>query len=428
MLNINDLSYNPTTNPEFFTRALFGGQLIKKGIFRVMTGVKGDELLTDIDLENEILQIDGLDCAWTPNQIIKLSEKLATVKTYKINLEECIKDLEKRRTAYMMKDGANTADFPDELEEATLYLLSIGLSNEIEKMLISGDPNENPNHIAGMQTVLVKSKEAIKIVTPAITKANIIQTVEKAYTKVPEEVLQAEDSGTLYIMMSYAQRRILRTALADVSNQTIVQNWSVSDTDPKNPIIFYLGMEVIAVKGIGKNTMMVNTYNNGILLTDLLSDLDTIEMGQMEKPNHHKVWIDGRLRLGFVIPFEEQAVIVSDLFTEDQEAGGTRRLDIVPNSLTFANAGETKSFTILSEIGEAVETLAQGSGFKITQAPSEELGGIMVTVVSVDADHAEGSINSLAGQVLVRYKDPTYNRSATVMLSQTNSQTYTLDK
>ena len=88
MYNINGLSYNAKENPEWFTRAMFGGRLIQGGYIRVLTGIKGDELLSQIDLENKVLQIDGKDCAWTPNQIIKLSEKKARVKTYKINLEQ----------------------------------------------------------------------------------------------------------------------------------------------------------------------------------------------------------------------------------------------------------------------------------------------------------------------------------------------------
>ena len=73
-MKINGLTYRPKDNPEWFTRALFGGRLVQGGYVRVLTGVKGDEQLKSIDLENKILQADGRDCAWNPNQIIKLSE------------------------------------------------------------------------------------------------------------------------------------------------------------------------------------------------------------------------------------------------------------------------------------------------------------------------------------------------------------------
>ena len=54
MYNINSLSYNAKENPEWFTRAMFGGRLVQGGYIRVLTGIKGDELLSQIDLENKI--------------------------------------------------------------------------------------------------------------------------------------------------------------------------------------------------------------------------------------------------------------------------------------------------------------------------------------------------------------------------------------
>ena len=130
--DINSLSYTARENPEWFTRAVFGGRLIQGGYIRVLTGIKGEELLSQIDLANKILQADGLDCAWTPNQIMKLSEKKAKVSTYKINMEQCIDELEQKRTVYSLSPGAANEALPAELESATLLMIAIGLSNEIE--------------------------------------------------------------------------------------------------------------------------------------------------------------------------------------------------------------------------------------------------------------------------------------------------------
>src|SRR5690606_32250419 len=154
MYNISGLSYKPHENPEWFTRAMFGGRLVQGGYIRVMMDVKGDELLSQIDLENKVLQIDGKDCAWTPNQIIKLSEKVAKVKTYKINLEQCIDELENKRTLYQLTPGATNEALPDELEDATLMLIAIALSNEIEEMIVGGDESKDPNSINGMVKTL----------------------------------------------------------------------------------------------------------------------------------------------------------------------------------------------------------------------------------------------------------------------------------
>lgn len=415
MYNINGLSYKPHENPEWFTRAMFGGRLVQGGYIRVLTGIKGDELLSQIDLENKILQIDGKDCAWTPNQIIKLSEKTAKVKTYKINLEQCIDELENKRTLYELGPGAKNETLPTELEDATLALIAIGLSNEIEEMVVGGDESVDPNQFNGMVKTLLNSTEAIQIVGATITKANVLDAIEAVYDAVPEDVLQAEDAGTLFVMGSYATRRKIRAALADKNNQVIAASWTVDDTDKKNPKLFYLGMEFVPAKGIDNNTLIGYDSSNAYLLTDLLSDLDEVELGNFPKPNDDKIWIKGRLRLGFVIPFEDEVVIWSDKVTAAQTPNGNDDLRVVPNSLVFDVAGETKTFTVITKDPAATVTVnAAQSGFTVT-AGTTTAGVTTVTVVAADAT---GSRDPKVGQAVVTIDDT--DRSATVTFNQRN--------
>lgn len=323
MYDISALTYTSRENPEWFTRALFGGRLVSGGYVRVLTGIKGDELLSQIDLTGKVLQSDGKDCAWTPQQIIKLSEKTAKVKTYKINLEQCIDDLENKRTAYQLSPGAKNESLPPELEAATLWLLAINLSTEIEEMIIAGDSGTNPDEFDGMLTLLRKSAETIKITGAAITETNVLDAFKAVYMALPEGVLQSENAGTLYMLCSYATRRVLRAALADKNNQVIAASWTVDDSDKKNPRIYYLGVEVVPAEGMDNSTIVGYDGNNALLLTDLLSDLEEIELGNYPKPNENKVFIKGRLRLGFAIPFEDEMVLWSDKTTimdsEDDE-------------------------------------------------------------------------------------------------------------
>lgn len=418
MYNINGLSYTAQENPEWFTRAMFGGRLVQGGYIRVLTGIKGDELLSMIDLENKILQIDGKDCAWTPNQIIKLSEKTAKVKTYKINLEQCIDELENKRTLYMLSPGAQNEALPPELEQATLHLIAVGLSNEIEDMIIGGDESVDPNQFNGMEKTLLTSTEATKLVGSTLTKGNVLDAIAAVYDAIPEDVLQSEDAGTLYIFGSYNTRRLLRAALADKSNQVLAEAWTVDDTDKRNPRMYYLGVEFVPVKGIGKNTLIGIDGTNAFLLTDLLSDLDEIELGQFPKPQDNKVWIKGRLRLGFVIPFEDEAVIWSDKVETAQEAGtGNSDLKVTPGSLVFRAAGESKTFTVITKKG-VTPTISKPEGFTATAGETSETDGMNVTTITVVAASIVGAASPKTGQVIVSI--PESDRSATVTLNQRN--------
>lgn len=309
MYDISALSYNAKENPEWFMRAMFGGRLIQGGYIRALIGIKGEELLSQIDLNGKILQPDGNDCGWSPHQIIKLSEKKAKVKTFKINLEQCINDLENKRTLYQLSPGASNEDLPSELEAATLHLIAVGLSNEIEEMLIAGDENVNAEEINGMFTIAKNSAETIKLNGDDLTKANVLDAFAEVYNAIPEDVLQAEDSGTLFMFCSYNTRRVLREALSTLDSQKLALAWSIDDTDKRNPKMYYLGVEVVPVKGLDNSAIIAYDQSNAYFLTDLLSDLDQIELGNFPKPNEDKVFIKGRLRIGFVIPFEDEIVL-----------------------------------------------------------------------------------------------------------------------
>lgn len=417
--NISGLSYTPHENMEWFTRSIFGGRLVQGGYVRVLTDIKGDELLSQIDLENKILQADGKDCAWTPNQLIKLSEQKASVKTYKINAEQCIDELENKRTAYMLTPGAKNDELPDELEEATLWLIAVGLSNEIEELIIGGDETKDPNDFNGMVKTLLSSPSAIQLQGQTITVNNVLELVEEVYDALPEPVLQAEDSGTAYMFVSYGTRRKLRRALAKATNQVLYPSFTLEDTDKRNPKVYYEGVEIVPVKSTSytpiDDVIIAMVGNNALLLTDLMSDLENIELGQFPAPHDSKVFIRGRLRLGFAIPFADEAVIMSPAITADRMPDGNDDLRIVPNNLIFDVAGETKTFTIITkDTTAAVSINAAGSGF--TATAGETVGG--VTTVTVVATDATGSINPKTGQVLVSIDDT--DRSATLMLEQRN--------
>lgn len=424
MYNINGLSYNAQENPEWFTRAMFGGRLVQGGYIRVLTGIKGEELLNMIDLENKVLQIDGKDCAWTPNQIIKLSEKKAKVKTYKINLEQCIDELENKRTLYMLSPGAQNESLPSELEEATLHLIAIGLSNEIEEMIVGGDESVDPNQFNGIEKTLLDSVQAAKLVGTKLTKANVLWSIESIYDAVSEDVLQSEDAGTLYIFGSYNTRRLLRAALADKTNQVFAEAWTVDDTDKRNPRMYYLGVEFVPVKGIGKNTLICIDGTNAFLLTDMEGDLDEIEMGQYAKPNDNKVWIRGRMRLGFVIPFEDETVIWSDKITKAQEAGQPNtKLEVTPTSLLFRAAGESHTFKVVTDVDRSGETpvgvvpsiSAAPAGFTVTKGATSATGETIVTVVAASN---VGAMQPRVGQLILTLPDS--DRGVVVTLNQRN--------
>jgi hypothetical protein len=309
MYDISGLTYQPSSNMDWFTKSIFGGKLIEKGKITPIIGVKESTLLNLIDLAGNILQADSRDCSWTPQQVARLSEKELKIKTYKINLEQCLDDLERKRAIWMMSPGAKNEELPDSLEEATMALLASELASEIETKVFNGNSSSDPDDFDGVTKVLTDSTEAVHIPGIVLTKDNVLDEIAEAFASLPENVLVSGlEKGSLNIYVSYSTLMKVKIALGGVfgSNVVINPNFFV-----ENDTVKYLGAEIFAVKGIGENDIIIAEASNFLLGTDLLSDLEEIRLGQFPAPNDNKIFIDGRLRLGFAIPFEDEVVFYS---------------------------------------------------------------------------------------------------------------------
>ncbi len=309
MYNISSLTYQPSSNMDWFTKAIFGGKLIEKGKITPVIGIKESTLLNLIDLTGNILQPDGSDCSWTPNQVTRLSEKEMKIKTYKINLEQCIDDLERKCTVWMLSPGARNQELPTSLEDATMTILAAELSSEIEAKIFKGDSSADANDFDGVIKVLTDSTQAVKIAGVALTKENVLAEIEKVFSGVPEDVLAVGlQEGTLNIYVSYATLLKVKMALGGIfgSNVVVSPNFTV-----EGDVVRYMGVEIVPVKGLTDNTMIAADARNFLVGTDLINDLEEIRIGQKAAPEDNKIFIDGRLRLGFAIPFEDEVVFYS---------------------------------------------------------------------------------------------------------------------
>ncbi len=399
LYDISPLSYQPSTNMDWFTKAIFGGALIEKGKITPITGVKESTLLNLLELTDNILQADGRDCGWTPDQIAKLSDKELKIKTYKINLEQCLDDLERKRTVWMLSPGAKNRELPDSLEEATMELLASELSKEIETKIFNGD-SSTPGDFDGAVKVLTNSVESLKVEGVALTKSNVLGEIEKAYLALPEDVkAKGMENGSLALYVSYNTVTLVKIALSQVYNGNVVINPNFSIN---GDVASYMGIEIVPVRGIGQNNMILADISNFILGTDLISDLEEIRLGQFPAPNDNKIFIDGRLRLGFVIPFENEVVFYSpDVDTDFISADRT--------SLSFPAAG-----------GSEVVNITASGAFTASNAPTGFSKTLLGNVMTITAnDNTSGGSTKTGSIVVTLTDDPT--KTVAINLTQPNT-------
>lgn len=302
MYDITGISYQASRQPEWFTKALFSGKIIEGNYVRILPNVKKSTYLNMLDLDGNVLQKSQNDCGWNPTAALKLSEQLATVTDYKIQLEDCIEKFESTWLVERMKAGANVDELPATLGEASLDIVGKSVNADIERMLFGGDATKE-NEFDGIVKVLSGATDTIKISGSTLTKANIINELEKVFTAIPEAVLQdAEDKVKIFV--SYNSYRVLKMALANVDSQVIAAAFTV-----EGGVIRYLGIEVVPAVGITNNQMVASNTENLIMLTDLVSDFSQIELGTFPKPNENRLWVKGALKIGVAVAYPSETVL-----------------------------------------------------------------------------------------------------------------------
>lgn len=302
MYDITSISYQASRQPEWFTKALFSGKIIEGNYVRILPNVKKSTYLNMLDLDGNVLQKSQNDCGWNPTAALKLSEQLATVTDYKIQLEDCIEKFESTWLVERMKAGANVDELPATLGEASLDIVGKSVNADIERMLFGGDATKE-NEFDGIVKVLSGATDTIKISGSTLTKANIINELEKVFTAIPEAVLQdAEDKVKIFV--SYNSYRALKMALANVDSQVIAAAFTVD-----GGVIRYLGIEVVPAVGITNNQMVASNTENLIMLTDLVSDFSQIELGTFPKPNENRLWVKGALKIGVAVAYPSETVL-----------------------------------------------------------------------------------------------------------------------
>lgn len=302
MYDITGISYQASRQPEWFTKALFTGKIVEGNYVRILPNVKKSTYLNMLDLDGNVLQKSNHDCGWNPTAALKLSEQLATVTDYKIQLEDCIEKFESTWLVERMKAGANVDELPATLGEASLDIVGKSVNADIERMLFGGDATKD-NEFDGIVKVLSGATDTIKISGSTLTKANIINELEKVFTAIPEAVLQ-QGEDKVKIFVSYNSYRALKMALANVDSQVIAAAFTVD-----GGVIRYLGIEVVPAVGITNNQMVASNTENLIMLTDLVSDFSQIELGTFPKPNENRLWVKGALKIGVAVAYPSETVL-----------------------------------------------------------------------------------------------------------------------
>lgn len=299
---LNNVTYQPTRQPDFFTKLMFSNRTSEH--VNIIPNVKYKTLLNTSEIEDDLLQFDGLgSCGWTPEGSVKISERELEVKPFKINFEQCLKDFERSWIGEIMKPGANLDEMPTEIEDQVMYLLGKKISKEIENKIWNGVASST--EVQGYITLLDNATDTIKVAGVTLTKANVLGEIEKVFLALTDDVLGTSEDDELKFYVSAKAYKLIKLALADVSNGNIIisQNWLNGE------VISYMGYEVISLNAIPANVIVFANHNNLIYGTDLISDETELRTGMFPAPEDDKYFVKGRLKLGTQVVFPDEVVL-----------------------------------------------------------------------------------------------------------------------
>lgn len=302
LINASTIEYTPLNNPDYFLKSLRQGVTLKNDYVRVIPGVTKEARIKKMVLNDPILQESNRDCAWTPIQRIDITDKLMSVKDWKVNFSQCLSDLDNLYSEQLWSSGAKKTELPEGVEAAMMEEINTQMGMDIEKKIWDG-----------FTTELLASPNSIKVAGVNINASNVLTELAKIYENCPTVVLSEgwfnPEKAAARIFVDIDTYRYLQIALGTTPTAYVVTapNWTVG-ADGK---IAYMGVEVVAVTGLQPNTAVMGSRDNMIVLTDAVTDLTYIQAQLLPFPNDDTYAIKAELRLGTGIIFDDEMVIYS---------------------------------------------------------------------------------------------------------------------
>lgn len=284
------------------------GQLIKEAILtgrtvEMVTVQGGVKHAMTINRLSSALQAQAGACGWNPAGSTILDQRTISVDPVKINEPICLDDLEKYYTSVMMNPGSYNTDIP--FEQIFAENKAEAIKSMIEAMIWRGDKDTGSGNLA-LANGFKKLFDAEATVTGSYTIAtfadDMIDVIDEAIGKLPEEVLDLED---IVVMMSYADYRKYAKAVRDANLYHYTGAESQGDLFSQ----YHPGtnVKVVATKGLsGTNQFVVTPASNLVVGTDLLEDAEDFKIFYSQ--DNDEVRFLSKFKLGVQVAFIENVV------------------------------------------------------------------------------------------------------------------------
>jgi hypothetical protein len=248
----------------FYANALLTGS--SKSLFTLIPNVKSKIKLAQLNI-GSILQ--AADCSFSNTGEGTLAQKSFEVEPIKINLSYCKRTFETNYLSQLLRPGSNNAEvMPPSVEAFLLNEVANKVSADLEQLVWKGNTAtaSYPLSLAdGLQKQLLADAAVVDVTAATLSSTNIIAQISAVYNAILPQILDEA-----VIMVPSTAYRFYRQALAAASAEAYYMQ--------DHSELRFLGVQVIEAKGMGDNKMVAGRLSNFLLLTDLISDFEAVQI------------------------------------------------------------------------------------------------------------------------------------------------------
>ncbi|CAB5187352.1 hypothetical protein UFOVP163_35 [uncultured Caudovirales phage] len=214
------------------------------------------------------------DCDFTSAGEGALAQKTIVPADVKINIEYCVKTFEQNYLGEKLRPGSMTGEVIPTASGVQNYFLNLALSasqNDLERMTWAGDTGTASYPLSlvnGILKQLESDGTAIKLsATASVDETTVISELFRVYKAIPDAVKQ-RGNAVMFISQDIADFYFQAVAIKGNYNNMFADGKSLN----------FFGVELIIAPGIGTKKIVAGEKSNFIMVTDLMSDLEDIQI------------------------------------------------------------------------------------------------------------------------------------------------------
>ena len=281
-VSISNLPYGDRSRNLFIDSMVKSAAVLNR--FRLVDGVKAK---VNVPIFDASLQFGSDLCVFDPQSTATIAEKEMSVETYKWSFLNCKNALEASYRGLLLKKGQHNPETMDAEFKDWVFDYFAKLSSQKALELAATELTTEMGNDADVIDTLIGGG--------ALTSANILDEMEKAYAAMSDVMLAAVYGDA---DRDFKPAFFLGTVAMQYYQIAIAEKYTTTPQGiVEGGIPAFYGMEVVHFPSLDADQFFLSAPQNLVMLTDDYNDVKAIDMKYEAELSSDKIW--GQFKLGF---------------------------------------------------------------------------------------------------------------------------------